>query len=497
MPAPEPFFAIPPTGAPSRRRVLLLTHCFPPDARAGSVRWGRMSVHAAERGWGMDVVTIPPEDSRRIVGHLDESRLAGLPPDLRVFPAHDPVELPDERVLRGAIRTFSALRRAVRRSTARGAAGAAAPSVAVLPGGALPPLPDGGAATGMKGALLGVLAWQQLRAELTWVRRARAVGEEVADASQSSVVISSGPPHFVHAAASAVAQRQRIPHVMDLRDPWTLNEMAGPLARKRYRVLAERTERHVVEQAAVIACNTEPAAAAMRARYPAAADRVITVMNGSDDESPPPVPRDPRFLIAYAGAVYAGRSPSELFSAVARVVRELGLTPERFGLELMGFFDPDAAAVERLAGAAGLDGFIRLHPTKPRDECARFLASAAMLVSLPQVADMAVPSKVFEYASFDAWLLALATPHSATGMTLAGSAADVVDPRDIDGIAAAIRRRYEEWAAGVRPVAVGADGRFSRRTQATRLFDAIDAALDAAQRPRALATADVAAGAPA
>jgi hypothetical protein len=449
-----------------------------------------MSVHAAERGWGMDVVTIPPEDSLRIVGHIDESRLVGLPPDLRVYPAHDPVELPDERVLRGAIRATSRLRRALRRAPA-GATSATGGSAAAGPASAA----AAGAPGGIKGALLRVLAWQQLRAELEWVRRARAVGDAVADAADPSVVISSGPPHFVHQAASAVAARRNVPHVVDLRDPWSLNEMAGGEARSRYRVLAERAERHVVERAAVVACNTEPATAAMRARYPALADRIITVMNGSDDEPAPAPPRGPRFLMAYAGAVYAGRSPTELFAAIGRVVRELGLTPERFGLELMGFFDPDAAAIERLAGAAGLEGFVRLHPARPRDECARFLASAAMLVSLPQVADMAVPSKVFEYASFDAWLLALATPHSATGMTLAGSTADVVDPRDIDGIAAVIRRRYEEWAAGVRPVAVGADGRFSRRTQAARLFDAIDAALGAAQRPETLPTADVAAGA--
>jgi len=103
-----------------------------------------------------------------------------------------------------------------------------------------------------------------------------------------------------------------------------------------------------------------------------------------------------------------------------------------------------------------------------------FLTHATMLVSLPQDSDLAIPSKIFEYMQFDAWLLALAKHGSATELLLRDSGADVVAPLDVDAMAALIHDRYQQYACGVRPLCIARDQRFSRRGQATILFDALD-----------------------
>ena len=104
-----------------------------------------------------------------------------------------------------------------------------------------------------------------------------------------------------------------------------------------------------------------------------------------------------------------------------------------------------------------------------------FLAQSTMLVSLPQDSDLAIPAKIFEYVQFSAWLLALATPESAAGLLLDGSGADRVSPDDVNGIAAVLRDRVQQFRAGIRPPRLADhDSRFSRRTQAKHLLDAIE-----------------------
>jgi hypothetical protein len=102
-----------------------------------------------------------------------------------------------------------------------------------------------------------------------------------------------------------------------------------------------------------------------------------------------------------------------------------------------------------------------------------FLARASVLLSLPQETGFAIPSKVYEYLRFPAWVLALTDSGSATDRVLAGTGADVVRPNDVDGMAEVLRRRYESFAKGEMPQPIARDPRLSRRYQAGVLLHAI------------------------
>ena len=112
-----------------------------------------------------------------------------------------------------------------------------------------------------------------------------------------------------------------------------------------------------------------------------------------------------------------------------------------------------------------------------RREAAEFLARASVLVNLPQDSHLAIPSKIFEYMRFEAWLLALADPGSATEAVLRDTGADVAAPGDVDAIAAILRARYRQHREGEHARALAVDGKLSRGAQAQRLFDAIDRVL--------------------
>jgi hypothetical protein len=285
---------------------------------------------------------------------------------------------------------------------------------------------------------------------------------------------------MAHEAGRQVAQARNLPFVMDLRDPWSLvqrlpEEIASPLWFRR----ATHFERRAVARAVLVVANTEPLCLALQGLYPEARARVMTVMNGYDEDPLPPSRLGRCFTMAYAGAIYLDRDPRVLFKAVARVVREFTLSPADLRIELMGDVHSfDGIPTEAIAAEEGIGEFVGVKPPGSRREAMEFLAHAPVLLSLPQDSDMAIPSKIFEYMRYDAWILALADRDSATGRLLRGSDADVVAARDLEGLVSVIRKRYVQFSRGERPTSLATDPRYSRRDQARRLFDAIEARLE-------------------
>ncbi len=319
-------------------------------------------------------------------------------------------------------------------------------------------------------------AWRSFARDRAWADAAAAAAMRVAEAGTHAAVVSCGPPHMAHLAARDVAGRLGVPFVMDLRDPWALAPaVEASLASPLWYRLAERCEAAAVDAAALVVANTPALRDALRTAHPAAAVRVIAILNGCDEEPVPPPVRDGVFRVTYAGNLYIDRDPRPFFRAAARVAREAGAGPERFAIELVGHVDAfGGRSVRDLAEREGLLEHLIVLPRVPRGEALRILARASVLLSLPQDVDLAIPSKLFEYMQFPAWVLALAREGSATELLLRGSGADVVDPGDEDGIAAALRDRFRRWASGEIAAPLNADGRFGRRRQARMLLDALD-----------------------
>ncbi|HET9986312.1 MAG TPA: glycosyltransferase [Longimicrobiales bacterium] len=460
----QPFFET--AAAPlARRRLLLVSYHFPPGSATGALRWQKMARVAHERGWRLDVVTAAPEQ----LDAPDWTRLRELPPGVRLFGARARLEESAPRRALGR-----ALHRLQRRWPAGAAPPGAAPAAAVEPDMAT--RDEIRFEPSLRALARAFRAWEWVRADARWARSAARLARALARTGGYDALVTCGPPHMAHAHVARVARRSGIPLVMDLRDPWSQlpflpRDVASPL----WYALARRLEARAVRAASLVVANTEPLRLALRRSHPAAAERIVTVTNGCDDEPTPPPRHGRRFTLAFAGTIYIDRDPRPLLRALAALVRAEALGPEDVGADFVG----NAAAyggvgLERLAREAGVGDLVRLHPHRPRSELLEFLAGAAMLVSLPQDTELQIPSKIFEYMQFSAWLLVLARPESGTAMLLRGSGADVVAPDDEAGLAAVLARRYREYRSGVRPEPLAADGRFSRRRQAGLLFDELE-----------------------
>jgi hypothetical protein len=277
---------------------------------------------------------------------------------------------------------------------------------------------------------------------------------------------------MAHIAGRHAARRAGLPFVADMRDPWSLverlsDDIDGPL----WYYLARRHEARVIQDATLVTMNTEAACRSMRLAYPASADRIEVIRNGSDDEPVPKVEADAVFRVRFAGSIYLDRDPRLFFRAASRVIRQLGITPKQFAIEFVGEVDRYAGTPTReIALQEGVVEYVSIGGIVPRREVLEFLGGATLLLSLPQDSNLAIPAKIYEYVKMPSWMLVLAHADSATAQVLEDSDASVMDPADVDGMVEVLRRRYEEFRRGVRPAPVGRDGRFDRSRQSEKLL---------------------------
>lgn len=466
--APAPLYASAGGLDSVRGRFLLISYHFPPLCTAGAVRWGRITELAAERGWTLDVIAGHPAQHER----TDVPALERLPPGTRVFGVRTrPSGL--QRVEGFAASVLSRFR-ALRKQTP----GASEASRAHRPRPQSLAADEMGRKRWDPGYYRRGLHTLALnRGDLLWARDAFRLGKGLSRGEGYQLIISCGPPHMAHEAGRQLAEHTGLPLIMDLRDPWSLErrlpeEKAHPLSFR----LARRYERRCVDRADLVVTNTDEVREAMERRYGGGRARFLTVLNGYDELDLPPSPARSRtvFKIAYAGGIYLDRNPETLFLAVQKAVSELGLTPEELSVEMIGRVTEFAGVpTAEIAARCGVRDFVHLHPHQDRDRLWEMLNESSMLVSLPQDSPWAVPSKIYEYMQFNAWLLVMADGQSPIARLLRGSGADVVPPTSVPDVAQVIVRRYREFANGMQPPSI-CHPRFSRRNQVSPLFDALE-----------------------
>lgn len=463
----KPFYAHEDDGSQGDRRLLVISYFFPPDAAVGARRWEKLCHYAAERGWGVDVITrSAPELS------ATHPRLRALPSGVRVFS----VAVPESALVRVEERLSRLLRK---RRVQRSAAPATTATVLV-------PSPTSLARSDLRWSLhtpRGLLrlywAWLDYARAGAWNAAVSAVAGEILRPGVHRAVVATSPPFMVQDGARQIGRSWGIPFVLDMRDPWShVERLIEPVATPLWLHLAARYESRAVSKAVLMIANTELARRQLADTYPRRASDIITVTNGADEDTLPPQRVGGRFIVAHAGTLYLDRDPRALFVAAGRVIRELGLTPDDFGLSFIGELEAVGGfPIEEVARQEGISEFVETGPLLPHTEALAFMAQATMLVTMSGMSMAAVPAKTFECIRFPAWVLALSAPGSATELLLRGTEADVVAPSDVDGIAAVIRARYLAHRDGAVPAPVGSHPRFTRRFQADILFDALEARL--------------------
>lgn len=422
-----------------RRRVLIVSHVFPPAVAGGAPRMGQFARLLPEFGWDVTVLTA------RRAGGVDGSardKLAGRATIVDAWAPAPPAALGG----RGAPVPKRGLR-GLARKTLRTAA------MSIV-------FPD---------------------REVFWVPGAIAAGKRALAEVAHDVVFATHGPASDLVVGRALARGAKLPLVVDFRDLWSMLPMpifTTPL----HRAAAHRLERSVIRRASRLVAVAPNMAADLAAEHGLASERAISITNGFDPDDAARA-RDARpvanghahpFRLLYTGSIHAHYDLDPFWRAVRALAAAGRITPETLRIEFVGNL-----AVSDLA-SLGVAPFVDVRPFVAHDRVFDELgrADALLMIETPgYYARYSYAAKVFDYLLTGKPVLALVERGGNTARLLDEAGVGyLAEPGDEAQIRAALERVLAQKGAPPRVVDCEAAplGAFNRRNLVRRLAAMLD-----------------------
>jgi glycosyltransferase involved in cell wall biosynthesis len=299
------------------------------------------------------------------------------------------------------------------------------------------------------------------------------------------VAIGTSPTFFAAMAAAAMARRNRIPFVMEVRDLWpAIFVELGVLRNRRLIRLLEMWELWLYRRATKVITVTESFRSNI-IRRGISGDKVATVPNGADIEfwKPVPVPAQERrrlglaesFVVLYIGAHGISHGLSSVLGCAA-------LLRDRPAIKFL--FVGDGAEKEKLvrqAREAGLENVQFLDPVDRRGVREYYALADVCIVPLRNIPlfDTFIPSKMFEIMAMARPIIGALRGEAADILSRSGGAA-IVEPEDSVGMAKAVRT-FADQPGRARDMGIEARrfvaANYSRRTLAQRYLEQLEDAI--------------------
>ena len=428
-------------------RALLVSYAFPPVGGAGVQRITKLAKYLPRFGIEPAVLTA----ANPSVPLSDESLLSDVPPDLVVLRA---------RTLEPSYRA----KRAVWRQYASS--------------------PRGGLARLAKSALLPdpQVLWQPAAHAVLAARIAR---------KRDDVVLVSGPP-FSQFLLAPLARSAGLGVVLDYRDEWSTLRRTQEMVRSRLGdAVCRPLEGALLRRAHSVVTATEESRLELLARFPFLdASRVAAIPNGYDPADYPaelPSPPVDRFVVTYAGTVFALTSARGLLGAVRRLHASVPELARSLRLRFVGrVVETELDAFEG-AQALGVERIGYVPHSRVLLELAASHLTVCILDDVPG-AERVYPAKLFELMRLGRPILTLAPPHSAAARLVEQHGfGPALGPRDVEAIASELRRRLQAFRSGDYRLDSGQNAAaiecFDRRALAARFAELLrDAAAHARRR---------------
>jgi len=419
MPPPAPMKSEP------SRRVLLISHQFPPTGGGGVQRICKMARYLPGYGWIPHVLTVQSESRPSIV---DDRLLNQLP---GVTHIHRAPESALRRIFRGA--------RAAARDT--GGGGRHGPSL---------PRRIARAALGRVRDHLLVPDEQ-----IIWRRNAVRKALQVVQEHSIDALFSSHGPATNHLVAMQVAEQTGLPWVADFRDPWVKNLHFDALPPHRQQS-ERRMERRVVKRADAVTTVTRAFACSFRRRY--SRERlpsVFLIYNGFDPADyygAGAGEHDKKLTCVYAGALYPKRSPASILRAARQLIDRGEIDPGRLRLVFAGIFDyPGKSENRNLVRKLELDDVVRTVGHLPHAEAISLMRAADALLMVgdahPRAGDY-IPGKVYEYLALGKPVVGTLQQGEARDLLYRYSTALLACPNDGKKMTSHLRTLYHDWLHG-------------------------------------------------
>ena len=296
---------------------------------------------------------------------------------------------------------------------------------------------------------------------ISWKFDAVRQGLKLIKEFKPDVIWSTYPIATAHVIASMLHKKSGIPWVADFRDPMAQEDYPADLVtRQMYRDIEADAAAH----AGLCTFTTPGAAREYQQRYPHAAQRMVVLENGYDEESfasaglplgngetqmtPADKSRRPMVLL-HSGIVYPyERDPTQLFMALGQLKAQGKLGPDDLKIRFRASVHDDL--LNQLAQTHGALDFIELCPPIPyRQALAEMLQVDALLVMQASNCNAQIPAKIYEYLRAGKPILALTDPVGDTAGVLREAGLNgIVRIDSAQEIALALPAFVRDWRSG-------------------------------------------------
>ena len=352
------------------KRVLIITYYWPPSGGSGVQRWLKMSKYLPEYGW-QPVIYTTENAEYPIIDHSLEKDVA---PNIEVIrrPINEPYSAykkflginKDETVKMGFIQEKeknkswkSDLSLWVRGNFF---------------------IPD---------------------ARCGWVKPSVRFLKEYLNEHPVDAIISTGPPHSMHLIALKLKEALGLPWIADFRDPWTEIDYYNDLHLTAW---ADRKHHRLEQEVLTKADKVVTVAPDGARRLGRLGNRnVRTIYNGfdRDDDAQTPVNLSEQFTITYLGVLSKIQNPSNLWQALAELIKEDSKFDKSLRINMIGQID---SAVVSSIDENGLTQHVAYSPYMPHDQVSAVHRSSTLLLLLlmpdsePRAKGL-LTGKLFEY----------------------------------------------------------------------------------------------------
>jgi glycosyltransferase involved in cell wall biosynthesis len=312
-----------------------------------------------------------------------------------------------------------------------------------------------------------------------WALRAERAAATAIREHQPDAILTSGPPHFLHAIGRRLKHTFGLPWLADFRDPFFAVRREEGTSWWSDRCDA-RLERHIFRDADIVVGNTPLYTAGLHAAYPEHADKIVTITNGYDPETfagaTGPPPRE-RLEVLYAGELYFGRDPRPFLEALQILEANPHADVPPVAFRFLGRWSPEYDLAGEVA-RRGLQHTVSVGGLVPYRECLKSMTEADVLLLMhtPKYAH-GLPAKVFEYVGARRPVLVMSDHAGDIGQVLheAGILHRIAPLRDPARIAQALAELARELKRGTPVVAeAGGTASFTREAMAGRFAEQLD-----------------------
>ena len=403
--------------------VLIISYHFYPSTEIGARRPTALARFLVENG--VRVIVVSSFDGREIE------------PGSMILPGI--IAIPVQRPSRKLLDTMVALKRRIFRPSITSASSGQPPA----------PSPFGPNATRSLGARLRELYFQIayfIDDYKGWGWRALAAAIHASPGDRPCLVFSSSPPLSVSCVGDLAARHMGVPHIADLRDPWS-DVIAHLYPHRRIELsLTRAVERWIMRRAGAVTSTSSTVACRLIQRQPELASKTFVIRNGYDGT----VHRDTcdtdgRLNLLFAGELYLNRDPFPLLYALERLLSRPEVCADRVGAIFMGRrTEQIGTSIDRWLKGKRCAGAVKILDSQPPAVVAEATRSATVLLNLAQGQPLSVPAKTFEHLASGKENLLLCESDSESAQLVANVPGVIqVDPRDEDALDRALRDLYE------------------------------------------------------